>query len=154
MDKSDKHKINVEFGRRSPADELDKEYKDCLNVSMYAWDSNAFPGNEYYLGMLSASGDPAAAACSTISFVQNPEINKEYLNGANAHFYFVDPRSGKYEICKLSDIEKDFAENEQKWLEKSAMSIPYKRDKFVAAKGAQKKQGDDKEEQKSSKDTK
>lgn len=46
----------------------------------FAWDSNAFVGNEFYLGMLSASGDPAAASCCTIMELLNPEINT-YLSG-------------------------------------------------------------------------
>merc|ERR1712228_703975 len=125
MDKSDKHKISVEFGRRSPADPLDGVYKNCLNVSMYAWDSNAFPGNEYYLGMLSASGDPAAASCSTISYVQNSEINKEYINGKNTGIYFYNPQKQEYEFYKMGDIE--FEKDKEKWLKKSIDSLPFKR---------------------------
>ena len=29
-------------------------------IRRYAWDGNAFPGNEYWAGMLSASGDPVS----------------------------------------------------------------------------------------------
>ena len=39
-------------------------------VAQYAWDGNAFPGNEYWLGMLTASGDPAAACCSNVPELQ------------------------------------------------------------------------------------
>jgi len=53
---------------------------DKLLVAMYAWDGNAYPGNEYWIGQLNTSGDPAAAACSCIAELGNPLVHPS-LNG-------------------------------------------------------------------------
>lgn len=55
-----------------------------LLVTSFAWDSNAFPGNEYWRGMLSASGDPAAACSSTVAELHNTLINPR-VTAANLH---------------------------------------------------------------------
>ncbi|HZW61086.1 MAG TPA: DUF4804 domain-containing protein [Candidatus Babeliales bacterium] len=70
--KTKNNKIKIHFSKRNPADKLEN---NKLLVACYAWDGNAFPGNEYWIGSLSASGDPAAACCSAIVELQNPEIN-------------------------------------------------------------------------------
>ena len=64
--------IQIVFGKREPAERLPKEY---TLVAQYAWDSNAYPGNEFWIDNLTASGDPAAASCSLLYYLQNPDYN-------------------------------------------------------------------------------
>lgn len=77
----------VHFTQRNPADALTGQDKDKLLVASYAWDSNSFPGNEYWMGMLTASGDPAAACCSTIPELQNPYINPALQSASAIRVY-------------------------------------------------------------------
>ena len=87
----DLHGIRIHFSRRNPAAALSDPKK--ILVAQYAWDGNAYPGNEYWIGMLSASGDPAAASCSTISLIHNADFNREHLRAHNALFFSEETMS-------------------------------------------------------------
>ena len=80
------NEIRIHFNKNSPAEKLTGSDEGKLLVASYAWDGNAYPGNEYWAGadFLSASGDPAAASCSTISELQNPDVNPA-LCGERTH---------------------------------------------------------------------
>ncbi len=95
--------IRTRFSRRDPFAALPPppsgEEEELLVVAMYAWDGNALPGNEYWDGHLSASGDPAAACCSQVPEFQNTHINREAMSAANLHV--ASPRLGG--IVKFAD---------------------------------------------------
>jgi hypothetical protein len=72
--------IEVRFSERDPAEKFSGKDVGKLLVLSYAWDGNAFPGNEYWVGSLMGSGDPAAACMSTIAELHNPLINPAFTS--------------------------------------------------------------------------
>lgn len=90
--------IKIHFSKRDPAEKLVGEDAGKLLIAQYAWDSNSYPGNEYWLGGLSASGDPAAACCSMIPELQNPDINP-YVQAENLTIMPARPQLAKSISC-------------------------------------------------------
>ncbi|KAJ8925664.1 hypothetical protein NQ315_009509 [Exocentrus adspersus] len=74
--------ITIHIFDRNPHEKLKAPYEGHLLVVSYAWDGNALPGNEFWWGQLTASGDPAAASSTQIAEIHNPHINPT-VSGAN-----------------------------------------------------------------------
>ena len=78
-------------------------------VAQYAWDGNAFPGNEYWLGMLTASGDPAAACCSNVPELQGGDsidffVPKIFPRIFPSHYYDEKVASNKFIHMRFGEI--------------------------------------------------
>jgi len=83
--------IKIHVSRRDPFQTVESKDEAKLVVAMFAWDGNSYVGNEYWDGMLTASGDPAAASCSFIPELLNPDINSA-IGGDN--LYVASPWHG------------------------------------------------------------
>ena len=82
------HAVRVRnTARREPGAKLRGADAGLLLVHQFAGDGNAYPGNEYWQGSYTASGDPAAACCSAITMLQNPDINPTRLSGEATYVY-------------------------------------------------------------------
>ncbi len=105
---------NSHFAHQIPAA---ADFKNVLFVN-YAWDGLSYPGNEYYLGALNASGDPAAACCSSIVVSQNPQINSGFLDRVfvveeNGIIKTLDGYGAKAPEVELDSFSEDGSEHSE-----------------------------------------
>ncbi|CAG9792595.1 unnamed protein product [Diatraea saccharalis] len=71
--------INVQLQNREPSSQLRGEHEGKLLVLTYPWDGNAHPGNEFWVGKLTSSGDPAAACATQVAELHNARVNRRAL---------------------------------------------------------------------------
>uniref|UniRef100_W8BSI2 Uncharacterized protein n=1 Tax=Ceratitis capitata TaxID=7213 RepID=W8BSI2_CERCA len=93
--------IKIFMSNRNPSQKLAPEFENMLIVESYAWAGNALPGNDFWLGALASSGDPAAACSTLISELHNPHINTESVNGENLHI-----ASSRFGVLHIADYAK------------------------------------------------
>ena len=86
-------KTKIRFSTRDLFEKIDK---DKILVVCWAYDGNSYPGNEYWDGSLSASGDPQAACASQVPELHNPLINTKRFRGDNLHIATKDGKVLKY----------------------------------------------------------
>ena len=99
------HPIAIHVTQDNPSAKLTDSHENKLLVTQYAWDGNAYPGNEYWAGMLAASGDPAAVSSSLASYLQNPEVNPKYTGRYRAYGVNGDVASAGQSDHHLSDSQ-------------------------------------------------
>lgn len=89
--------IKVHFALREPHSRLFRATDaNKLLVVTYAWDGNALPGNEFWFGSLSTSGDPAAAASTQIAELHNVRINPR---ASASSLHVASPENGILHIA-------------------------------------------------------
>jgi hypothetical protein len=97
---SGENEVKMWFYDRPPTAKLEGEHQNKLLVRLYQGDGGCSPGNEFWIGSIAGSGEPAAIANSYVGLYQNPRINTDWLN---------EMKAGNHNLYrgkeKLPDIE-------------------------------------------------
>ncbi|XP_036339374.1 uncharacterized protein LOC118748800 isoform X1 [Rhagoletis pomonella] len=99
--------VKIFMHNRNPAQKLAPEFANMLIVESYAWAGNALPGNDFWLGALASSGDPAAACSTLISELHNPHINTKMVNGDNLHV-----ASSRFGVLHIAEYAKKILDHD------------------------------------------
>lgn len=75
--------VEVRCEDRAPASRLRGADEGLRVVYQFAGDSNAYAGNEFWLGEFGSSGDPAAAISSLLPWLQNRDVHPEFYEVEN-----------------------------------------------------------------------
>lgn len=115
----------AKFSDELKASEKRSDGKDTALCVNFAWDGGSYVGNEYWLGegYFGASGDPAAACCSSIAFSMNPEINPQFLdklfvvsqNGVVKEVVGDNPEQSAYLVDAKAVTASSAVDVEAKW---------------------------------------
>lgn len=91
--------VDIISSRNAPfSNKIPHQYRNDSELSVnFAWDGGSYVGNEYWLKYLTASGDPAAACCSSITVSMNPDINTKFLDR-------LEVIGKDYKLQKLEDV--------------------------------------------------
>ncbi|XP_041972388.1 uncharacterized protein LOC121728304 [Aricia agestis] len=116
-EKHPKGGINITLENREPSARLSGEHAGKLLVITYPWDGNAHPGNEFWLGSLSGSGDPAAACSTQVSELHNAHVNPA-LTGLNVRVADLIKKFEKAVSSRLGQAE--IKQADQKIIEHTA----------------------------------
>ena len=101
------------YSQYMKANNISNKYQNDLLVTMYDWDSFSYPGNKFWDKTYNKdSTNKAAACCSMISILQNPDINPTRLTGEATYFVKceTDTSSGgalsKNELSKINSLNQ------------------------------------------------
>ena len=85
MDEGKIKNTKIHISKRDLFDKMKPVDEDKVLVVCWAYDSNSYPGNEYWDGSIQSSGDPQAACSSQVPELHNPLINDKKFRGNNLH---------------------------------------------------------------------
>ena len=133
--------ITIIFSKNTPSGKGSNEdiRENSLIVAQFAWDSNAYPGNEFWLGQkyFADSGDPAAACCSGIAAIyevlenENPENQYLFSYGGAGKIEILNTIfKNKFERLKIEFVMKGGIEDEKRQATEIYKKVMKDKDKY------------------------